>query len=119
MGFEEYEHYVMEDAFGQGSPFRLLTCLDAAVSFAVVNPYEIMEEYSFEIEDVVLKELLPQGDYAEDIAVLCVVRPDDEALYVNLRSPLIVNTRSGTFTQVILQNEAYGVSVPFSARKAS
>jgi flagellar assembly factor FliW len=118
IGFGGYENYVMEDAFGEGSPFRALSCSDAALSFVVVNPYHIVEDYSFEIDEEVLKALFSGGDYMEDIAVLCVVRPDDQTLYVNLRSPIVVNIRSGVFVQTILQNETYGVSVPFVAKKA-
>jgi len=118
LGFEEYEHYTLEAAFGESSPFRLLVCSDAPISFAVVNPYHIVADYSFEIEDNLLKGLFADGDYLEDMAVLCVVRPEGDTLYVNLRSPLIINTKTGVFLQTILQSEAYGVSVPVTAQKA-
>ncbi len=118
IGFEECMYYVMENPVGEGSPFRLLSCTEAPVNFVVVNPYHVVEDYSFEIEDSVLNGLFQGDNYMEDIAVLCVVRADDNSLYVNLRSPLIVNTRTGTFVQTILPNETYGVSVPFTVRKA-
>jgi flagellar assembly factor FliW len=110
-------NYTMEEAFGESSPFRLLASQELSVSFVTVNPYEIVEDYSFEIEDKVLKELFPESDYPEDIAVLCLVRPDEDTLCVNLRSPLVVNTRMGMFIQTVLQSESYGVSVPFALRK--
>jgi flagellar assembly factor FliW len=118
IGFEEYKSYVMEDPIGEGSPFRLLICGEAPLTFVVVNPYYVAEDYTFEIEDAVMRELFPSGDYMEDIAVLCVVRADDTSLYVNLRSPVIINTKTGMFVQTILQSEAYGVSVPFVVKKA-
>jgi len=117
IGFEEYENYVMEDTFGEVSPFRLLSCSDFPISFVVVNPYYIIEDYSFEIDDSLLKELFPGCNYMEEVAALCVVRPDDKTLLVNLRSPVIINTKTGTFQQTILQNETYGVSVPFVVKK--
>jgi flagellar assembly factor FliW len=117
LGFEEYDDYVMQDSFGDASPFRLLSCNSAPISFVVVNPYHIVEDYSFEVEDSTIVNLKLEGSFAEDIAVLSIVRPKDETLYVNLRSPLVINTRNGHFMQVILQNETYGVSVPFSAQK--
>jgi flagellar assembly factor FliW len=118
IGFEQFEKYVMEDPIGEGSPFRLLTCSEAPLTFVVVNPYHVVDDYSFEIDDAVLKDLFPSGNAMEDIAVLCVVRVDGEALYVNLRSPVIINTKAGTFVQTILQSEAYGVAVPFVVKKA-
>jgi flagellar assembly factor FliW len=117
LGFEEYDDYVMQDAFGETSPFRLLLCASAPISFVVVNPYHIVEDYSFEVEDSTINNLMLEGNFIEDVAVLSIVRPNDETLYVNLRSPLVINTRNGHFVQVILQNETYGVSVPFSAKK--
>jgi flagellar assembly factor FliW len=118
IGFEECGNFSLQDAFGEGSPFRLLSCNDSPLSLVVVNPYDMVDDYSFEIEESTLKSLFSDANYMEDIAVLCVVRPDESALYVNLRSPVIVNTKRGTFVQIILQSEAYGVSVPLMAKKA-
>ena len=118
IGFEEYENYSLQDAFGEESPFRLLSCSDSSLSLVVVNPYHIVEDYTFEIEESTLKDLFSDNNYMEDIAVLCVVRLAESELHVNLRSPVIVNTKKGAFVQVILQSEAYGVSVPFAARKS-
>jgi flagellar assembly factor FliW len=117
IGFEEYEEYAMENVFGEASPFRLLSCGEASLSFVVVSPYHIFEDYSFELEGNVLKTLEADENAIENVAVLCIVRPDNHILYVNLRSPLIINIKNGFFTQIILQDESYGVSVPIVAKK--
>lgn len=117
IGFEEFGEYVLEAPFGENSPFRLLNCPDASLSFVVINPYYILEDYSFDIDDSIMKELFGKSAAEETIAVLCIVRPEDKTLYVNLRSPIIVNTKRGIFVQIILQNEGYGVSVPFAVKK--
>jgi flagellar assembly factor FliW len=116
LGFEEYARYTLKDSLGESSPFRVLSCDEAPVAFVVVNPYSIVEDYSFDVDDAVLHGLGFSQAPAEEIAVLCVVRLDEDRLYVNLRSPLVINTRKGSFVQIILQNEAYGVSVPFAAK---
>ena len=118
LGFVEYERYALQAAFGEESPFRLLACSDAPISFAVVNPYYIMEDYSFEIEDEIADKVMLKRSEMDNIAVLCVVRADEKMLYVNLRSPIIINIKQGLFIQTILQNDLYGVSVPFVAKKA-
>ena len=118
IGFEEYENYTLEAAFGESSPFRALSCLEEPISFVVVDPYYIMADYSFEIEDSLFKNLFGESDCTREIAILCLVRPDNENLRVNLRSPLVINTKKGTFVQTILQSDTYGVSVPFAVRKA-
>lgn len=118
MGLEEYKNYTLEAAFGERSPFRVLACSDGPLSFVVVNPYYIVHDYSFEIDDSLLRYLFGNGNCMEDIAVLCMVRTNDKSLYVNLRSPIIFNIRKGVFAQTILQSETYGVSVPFVVKKA-
>ncbi len=118
IGFEEYENYLLQDAFGESSPFRFLSCTDAPVSFVVVNPFFIVEDYTFEIEDAAMRSLNLSERSPGSIAVMCIVRPGEQALAVNLRSPLVINTESGVFAQTVLQNETYGVSVPFTAKRA-
>jgi flagellar assembly factor FliW len=116
LGFEEYRKYILKDSLGEESPFRILSCEEAPITFVVVNPYSIFEDYSFDVDDAILNALEFSQAPAEEIAILCVVRLDDDRLYVNLRSPLVINTRKGIFSQIILQNETYGVSVPFAVK---
>jgi flagellar assembly factor FliW len=117
IGFEEFENYIMEDKFGEESLFRLLVCLDEQISFVVVNPYSIVDDYTFDIDDDVLKSLHFDNNTTEGVVVLCIVRPNQNNLLVNLRSPLVINPGEGIFRQIILQNESYGVSVPLEMNK--
>ncbi|MCX7966722.1 MAG: flagellar assembly protein FliW, partial [Syntrophorhabdaceae bacterium] len=77
IGFEEFTNYVLEAPFGEASPFRVLNCIDASLSFVVINPYYVLEDYSFDIDDTVADELLGRTKKEESIAVLCIVRPND------------------------------------------
>lgn len=115
IGFENYADYILEDAFGEASPFRILSCTVAPVSFIIANPFNIVEDYSFQIEDGLKSEL--GLNTLENVAVLCIVRYENHTFFINLKSPLIVNINQGVFAQTILQDEAYGVSVPFEIRK--
>lgn len=112
IGFEELENYVLEDAFGADSPFRLLRSLDSGISFAVVNPYHVVEEYTLDVEDDALAALSLTDKDVDRVAVVCIARRENDTLYVNLRSPLLVNTEKGLLLQVILPNEGYPVSAP-------
>ena len=95
IGFEESENYALQDAFGPDSPFRLLKCLDSGISFLVINPFSAVEEYTFDVEDDAIAALsLTEGGIGR-LAVLCIARREKEMLYVNLRSPLLVNTEKG------------------------
>ena len=116
IGFEESEEYALRDAFGADSPFRLLRCLDSGISFLVVNPYHAVEEYTFDVEDDTLADLSLTEEDIGRLAVLCIARYVEKTLYVNLRSPLLVNTEKGIFLQVILPNEGYPVSFPVAIK---
>jgi flagellar assembly factor FliW len=112
IGFEEYQDYMLKDALGPTSPFRVLECAGAPLAFVLVNPFSVTEGYNIEIEDDVLRNLELASDSLKDIAVLCIARRIDPHWCVNLRSPLVFNTEKNKFQQVILQNDSYPVSVP-------
>lgn len=116
IGFEDNQDFVMEAPFGEDSPLRLLACTSAPISFVVISPYHVLEDYSFEIDDHIVDELGLQEDALENISVLCIIRPQETTLTVNLRSPLVINTKNGEFKQIVLRNESYGVSVPFAVK---
>ena len=116
IGFEEYESYALQEAFGQDSPFRVLECLDSGISFLVVNPYHLVDEYTFDVEDDTLAALSLTDRDIDRLAVLCIARYENETIYVNLRSPLLINTEKGRFLQVILPNEGYPVSAPMEIK---
>jgi flagellar assembly factor FliW len=110
LGFEEYTDFTLRNAFVNNSSFRLLECPNGGFSFVVVNPYDVTDNYTFDIEDETLAALNVSPQSLENLAVLCIVRHTDEGLFVNLRSPLVFNTERRIFRQVILGNDAYPVS---------
>jgi flagellar assembly factor FliW len=117
IGFEEITEYVMDSPFGLDSPMRVLFASSSPITFVLVNPYEIYENYTFEIDEELLKEELGESYGIDDLAVMCIVRVEKDRFYANLRSPLLINTKNGRFTQVILQEEGYPTSFPFGFRK--
>lgn len=118
IGFEEYENYLLQDPFGVDSPFRLLKCIDSELTFLVANPYTVVEDYTFEIQDEAAESLGISANCLDRLAVLSIMRLQEEIVYINLRSPLLINTEKGLFRQIILSNEAYPVSAPFAFKAA-
>ena len=116
IGFEEQAHYALRNLVAEDSPFRILESTEGGFSFVVVNPYDVTDNYAFEVQDAVLVDLDLNPKSVEDLAVLCIIRHDDENVYVNLRSPLVFNTKKGLFRQIILDNETYSVSTPFRTK---
>ena len=117
IGFEEITEYVMDSPFGLESPMRVLFASSSPITFVLVNPYEIVENYTFEIDDDLLRKEIGVSSGVDDLAVMCIVKVEKDCLYANLRSPLLINTKNGRFIQVILQEEGYPTSFPFGFRK--
>lgn len=117
VGFEDYNSYILHNPFDPSSPLRVMTCPEGHISFVVVNPFQIVDEYAFEIDDETEIELNLEKNGIEHIAVFCIVKIGKETLQANLRSPIIINTKDGRFLQIILQDERYGTSVPFTVKK--
>jgi len=113
IGFEEYQNYELNPVAGEISPFRLLSCVDTPLSFIVISPFSIVDDYALEVSDTIAHGLQLHDGTVDDVAVLCVVRLAEEVCYINLRSPIIVNTKGGLFAQVVLENENYSSSTPF------
>jgi len=118
IGFEEYQNYELNAVAGETSPFRLLSCVDTHLSFVVINPFSIVDEYALEVSDTIARVLQLQDGTVDDVAVLCIVRLAEEVCYINLRSPVIVNAKQGVFAQVVLENENYSSSTPFVMKEA-
>lgn len=116
LGFEEIEDYFIESSFGDESPFRLLRAENKPLAFVLVNPYRIIDEYSFEVDERILERDLGIKKDLQSLAVMCIVRIEEDKLFVNLRAPLLVNTDTGRFCQILLENDRYGVSVPFAVK---
>ncbi len=117
LGFEDQTDYILTDPFGGDSPFRLLSFADKPISFVLVNPYSIFEDYVFEVDEEILEEKVGIKGKIDRLAVMCIVRVEKEVLYVNLRCPLLINTEDGRFAQVVLKNEGYGLKVPFAIKR--
>ncbi len=112
-GFEEYRDYILEDYFGDDSPFRLLTCENTPVSFIVVNPFVFVDDYNVDVGNYIFEQIGLCNEKHNDAVVLCIVRCEENNMFINLRSPLIINPGDGSFSQVITLNEEYGTAVPF------
>lgn len=118
IGFEGYENYLLQDPLGVDSPFRLLRCVDSGLTFLVANPYAAIEDYTLEIQDEAAESLGISANCLDRLAVMSIARLQGDLVYVNLRSPLLINTEKGVFRQIILSNEAYPVSAPFPLKAA-
>lgn len=109
-GFENVNKYVLINSTDEQSPFKWLQCVEEPeLAFAVVNPFFIKKDYCFEISGATVEELSIEN--AEDIMTISiVVIPDDLAMMsMNLKAPVIINTKNNKAVQIILDTDKYTV----------
>lgn len=115
LGFESLQSVIlkpMDDLFS-----TLHTTNDSEVSFTVLNPFSLMEEYDIEIPDSVKLKLEIEDN--SNIAVYCMVVTQDpiENSLVNFLAPIIINKDKNLLAQVTLNPQDYktlGIQDPIS-----
>ncbi len=116
-GLEHLKRYQLVDCEDDlESPFKMMHSLDdSKVSFIVVSPHEIHEDYDIEIEDFELESIGVQDE--SDVLVMSIVSfsGKDRTLSANLKSPLILSMSSNKGRQIILNDSPYPVHFDLKA----
>lgn len=112
LGFEDYKDYTIlyDIEAGGKSFFSWLQSVDEKMlSFPIVNPLKVDENYNPTVNDEMLK---PIGSYSdEDIAIflLATIPQDVKEASVNMRAPLIINASTRKGIQLILDGQEYEI----------
>jgi len=109
-GFENAKKFYIIENTDQTSPFKWLQSVDQPeLAFAIVNPFLIKKDYDIEVNDTVAESLGVEA--VEDVAVysIVVVPEDISKISMNLKAPVIINTRNNRGVQVILDTDKYSV----------
>lgn len=115
LGFESLQSVVLkpiDDLFS-----TLHATNDSDVSFTVLNPFSLMDEYDIEIPDSIKLRLEIEDD--SNVAVYCMVVTQDpiENSLVNFLAPIIINKDKKLLAQVTLNPQDYktlGIQDPIS-----
>jgi len=108
IGFESYNKYLPIPFQEEDDSLISLQCLeDEDLSFILMNPFSICQDYSPKLSDQELKEL--GAESADDISyyVISVIRESVAQSTVNLKAPLAVNAINRQAKQVILEQAEY------------
>lgn len=111
-GFEEYTDFTIlyDIEEGQEAFFSWLQCItEEGLAFPIVNPFRVDEAYDPIVEDALLQQL---GEFEpQDLAVflLATVPSDVRKTSVNMKAPIVINTRNNKAMQIIAENNEYQV----------
>lgn len=109
-GFEEDKEYILL-RYDQAQPFFLLQSIQSS-DFAVVTgqPWFFLNNYEFDLSENDQKDLRI-NDNVDDLIVVNVIVlcEDPHKITMNLRAPIIINTKEKLGKQIILEKEEYPV----------
>lgn len=118
IGFERSHRYVIRPLGSDYGAYALMTSLEEpALSFVVVPPGALFNDYRFEIPEGEV-ELLGLVDATDVETWVLVTRKGIPVPTANLLGPLVVNRRTRAAAQIVLQDSDYGVAVPVNAHSA-
>ena len=114
-GFEEEKEFVLLPIEGNIAFHALQSVHTEALAFIVTNPYKIVEDYSFDLEESTVKAL--QITEEQEVAVFTIVSLKETiaSSTINLKAPIVLNTTNKKAKQVILNNEEYSIRHVISA----
>ncbi|MBD5101342.1 MAG: flagellar assembly protein FliW [Subdoligranulum sp.] len=108
-GFEEQRRYVLLEHEELNPHFVWLQSVEEPmVCFVLANPCEIVSDYQVTLPAGAIETL---GEGSTLYFVLTVIRDPYYDSTVNLKSPVVINTRTGKAIQVILE-EPYPIRQP-------
>lgn len=108
-GFEDEKDFIVLP-LEENSVFQVLQSVQtAALAFIITNPYDIITNYSFELEEATIHAL--QINDEKEVAVFAIVSLKETIAQstVNLKAPIVLNTTNKKAKQVILNNEDYSI----------
>lgn len=102
VGFPRARRFVILD-HRPGSPFKWMLCLEQPdVAFAVVEPGKLVPGYDAPLELAARTLGADPADVA--LFVIVTIPPDPTAMTVNLMAPVVVDVRTRTSRQLVLED---------------
>ncbi|MFC1556300.1 flagellar assembly protein FliW [candidate division KSB1 bacterium] len=113
IGFENLQEFVIIDLI-EYEPFQWLVSVDdPEIAFPIISPLLVIDDYSPKINRA---EMYNLGDFKdEDLLLYAIVtlRPEKNIVTANLKGPILINQRSKTGQQIVVQEEHYSTNQEF------
>ncbi|WP_147565967.1 flagellar assembly protein FliW [Clostridium tyrobutyricum] len=111
-GFENLKKFILVPA-EENSLFGILQSTeDADIGIVVASPFNACKSYEFDIDDDRISELNIKDN--KDVLVVNTVTLDSniENITINLKAPIVINTKHNIGEQLILDNADYPIKYP-------
>ncbi|MEK4128737.1 flagellar assembly protein FliW [Solibacillus sp. FSL W8-0474] len=104
-GFEDEKEFVQLPISEESAYQVLQSVKTAALAFIITPPYATISDYSFELDEAVIRALDIKSD--NEVAVFVIVSLKDtlENSTVNLKAPIVLNIENQKAKQIILDED--------------
>lgn len=108
-GFEDQTEFILLPIEGNNAFQVLQSTKQANTAFIVANPYTLVEDYSFEIDEptIDLLEIIKPEDVMA-LGILSMKQPFEQST-INLQAPLIFQLQNRKAKQMILNDNRFEV----------
>lgn len=108
-GFEDLRKFIFINTSNEedGLFKHMVSLENPDIGFIVAPPHLIYDNYDIEIDDIELEKIGVKS--IDDIIVLSIVvlSKEENKIYINLKSPVILSIPSNKGKQIILDNDLY------------
>ena len=112
LGLEEYNDFKLKD-IEENDYFKILESKkDSNVSLALLSPFDVEEDYTFELSEQTINDLKIQSESDILVFTTVTINSDMRKTTTNLRAPIVINTKNSLAEQIILNDEKYKIKHP-------
>ena len=112
LGLEQYNDFNLKD-IEENEFFKLLESKDDSnLSLAVLSPFDVEEDYTFELSEQTIDDLKIESESDILVFTTVTINSDMRKTTTNLRAPIIINTKNSLAEQIILNDEKYQIKHP-------
>lgn len=112
LGLEQYNDFNLKD-IEENEFFKLLESKDDSnLSLALLSPFEVEEDYTFELNEQTIDDLKIKSESDILVFTTVTINSDMRKTTTNLRAPIIINTKNSLAEQIILNDEKYQIKHP-------
>jgi flagellar assembly factor FliW len=119
LGFEHCKRFaLLEEA--PGAAFKWMQSIDdPAVAFIVINPVDFFPSYGIDVPDEQVARLGIEDAGEAAILTTVTVRREQGTATTNLSGPIVLNTRTLSACQIVVQDDRYSTSYVITSQESS
>ena len=109
IGFIQYRRFVLLPGPEGDSLFWLQSVEKGDLAFLLMNPHEVVPDYTVQLSDHDLSELGALSQNALKVFTLLVVPKNPAEIRTNLRAPILINPASRLAKQLVMDRSDYPI----------